>query len=633
MNLPIVPDQKPSFIAIVGPPNAGKTTLFNRLTKSSYRAVNYPGSTVEFASGKANGLADLPALEVCDTPGTYSLFPKSSEEEITLDILYDRPGYGTAQKVLAVVDATQLKRHLFLVEQLQTAGFDVVVALTMCDVLEKEGGQILVEQLSQKLGCPIHMVHAPSGKGIPELVRSLHENPTDHTPAKMDPWNTEQKERVLKNIQEISEEVVQKNKDASSKKSFDLDQVFLHPIWGNLIFFAIMTGLFSSIYWMATPFMDWVDGFFGWLGEVTLAMGPETLWAQFLSNGVVLSMGAVLVFVPQIAILFFGITLLEDSGYLSRAASLIDKPLSKIGMNGRSFVPLLSGYACAIPAMMAARTISSKRDRWITLFVIPLMSCSARLPVYALLLGFLFWGASPWKPGLAMAGLYFFSLLVGAMASWIIQKMIPPSGDSFLMLELPAYRIPHWKTVLRTTWTRCMGYVKKAGPIIFVLAMLIWAASTFPNYQESDENLRMQDSYAAKAGQFIEPVMEPMGGDWRTGTALISAFAAREVFVSALVIVFNVGGADGDEASIQGSLLQKMKTAKAPNGMPLFTVASAIGMLIFFVIALQCISTVGVARKEFGSWKAPIAQLVIFNLVAYALAVAAVQGLRAFGIS
>jgi ferrous iron transport protein B len=281
--------------------------------------------------------------------------------------------------------------------------------------------------------------------------------------------------------------------------------------------------------------------------------------------------------------------------------------------------------------MLAARTIPGKKERWLTLLIIPLMSCSARLPVFALLLAFLFQGEPAWKPGLAMAMLYFSGLLASAVAATVGNKMIRTPRPSLFLLELPAYRRPHVRTVLKTVTSRTEGYLRKAGPVIFAFALILWAASTFPNFQAPTRQERLRGSFAAMTGRIIEPIMEPMGGDWRTGTALISAFAAREVFVSALVIVLNVG--EESESSIRSSLLGAMRTATHPDGTPLFTTSSVIGLAIFFIIALQCMSTVGVGRREFGSWKGPITQLITFNLVAYVLAVAAVQALRASGIA
>jgi ferrous iron transport protein B len=352
---------------------------------------------------------------------------------------------------------------------------------------------------------------------------------------------------------------------------------------------------------------------------------------QFLSGGVLASASAVLVFVPQIFILFIGIILLEDSGYLARSATLIDKPLSMLGLGGRSFVPLLSGYACAVPAMMAARTINSKRERWLTLFILPLMSCSARLPVFALLLTFLFHGDAAWKAGVMLTAIYIGSMLMGALAAVIAGRFLKIEDKSFFMLELPVYRRPQASLVLRQAFSRTKSYIVRAGPAIFTFALIIWVATTFPAYNLENKTERLNQSYAAQAGHLIEPVFRPMGGDWRTGVGLMSAFAAREVFVSSLAVLFQV--TDQDEDSMQETLLSKMHDAKAPDGGALFTVSSVLGLILFFMIALQCLSTVTVAVRESGRWRFALMQLALYNVIAYVVSVSVVQGLRALGVS
>ncbi len=633
------PKSDSGFVALVGCPNSGKTTLFNRLTLSQCQAVNYPGATVDYCHGSLAAKFGGP-LEMVDTPGTYSLFPKSPEEQVAKNVLYDRPGVGPAQLVVVVVDSTQLSRHLFLVEQLREASFRLVVALTMSDILQKNEEQIDERRLSEHLGCPVVSVSGATGEGMEDLadcIRKEFEKPIPSSPVDIPNWTVTKAEEVLQRLGILAQSVRVSNSEnldlSKSKKDTTawLDGFLLHRIWGGIIFVGIMALIFSSIFWAATPLMEWVDTGFSWLADWVVSRSPDSLWADLLGNGVIASFGAVLVFVPQVAILFMGITLLEDSGYLARAASIIDRPLSQIGLNGRSFVPLLSGYACAIPAMLAARTISSRKERWLTLFIIPLMSCSARLPVYALLLAFLFVDAPAWQPGLILAFIYLSSLVVGSLVAALVNRMVKFEGPSFFLMELPKYRKPQWSTVLKNVQLKTTLYVKKAGPPIFIFAIVFWALSTFPNFKAEDPNVQLKDSYAAQMGRVIEPVMEPLGGDWRTGTALISAFTAREVFVSALVIVFNVSG-DSDE-SIQTGLLNRMREARGRDGYPLFTTSSIIGLLIFFMISLQCIATVGVARREFGNWHMPVIQLVAFNLLGYALAVLAVQGLRAFGVA
>lgn len=632
-------------VALVGSPNCGKTTLYNWLTGSRFKTVNYPGSTVDYSIGVTHERFGS-ALSVMDTPGTYSLDPKSPDERVTVEAIFDHKRFGAARLVVSVADATLLSRHLFVTKQLIDAGFPVILAVTMSDLLSERGESLDVDALSQELGVPVVLVDGRLGGGVSELIERIRRELTSpgiaeraRRPA---PWTEEQVESVLRETAALNSRFVKplptpppKNRSqghtTARERTRRLDRLLLHPVMGLVIFFVLMTGLFSSIFWLAKPIMDAVDKSMSFLSEHLLSLAPENLIAQFLANGVLASASSVLVFVPQIFILFIGIILLEDSGYLARSATLIDKPLSKLGLGGRSFVPLLSGYACAVPAMMAARTINSKRERWLTLFIIPLMSCSARLPVYALLLSFLFHSDSAWKAGAALTGIYVASLIFGGLAAMVAGRFLKIDDRSFFMLELPVYRRPKMRLVLRQAFSRTKSYVFRAGPAIFTFAMIVWAATTFPHYDLADKSQRLDQSFAAQAGRVIQPVFTPMGGDWRTGVGLMSAFAAREVFVSSLAVLFQV--ADQDENTMQETLLAKMQEAKAPDGYPLFTLASVLGLIVFFMIALQCLSTVTVAYRESGGWKFAILQLVVFNVVAYVLAIGLVQGLRAFGIA
>jgi len=627
-------------IALIGAPNSGKTTLYNWLTGSNFKTVNYPGATVEFSLGRlASHLRtndDEPTL-VMDTPGTYSLHPKSADEEVTLKALYENPKVGRADAVIVVVDGTQMSRHLPLVQQIKETGFPVVVALTMADLLRKQNIQVSLGVLEKEFGCPVIPFEGLLGGGLKEIVtavRTLKQNPTVVKPTL---WNFETQEQKIKQCEDLANRTLnQKGAEAQAKlqalvqNTRVLDKAFLHPILGLLLFIVIMGALFTSIFWVAAPLMDIVDGGFSSLAGTVAGLEEKALWTDFLANGIVASFGAVFVFVPQIFILFLGIGILESTGYLARAATLIDRPFSMLGMSGRSFVPILSGFACAVPAMIATRNISSARDRWITNFIVPLMTCSARLPVYALFLAFLFKDQPAWKAGISMAILYFAAAFVGAIAAGVINKFLPQGQNAFFMMELPLYRRPRIRVLLRQSLTRTMSYVKRAGPPIFIFATIMWAASTFPHYNMEDATQKLEQSYAGQVGHVIEPLVAPMGVDWRVGIGLISAFAAREVFVSSLAVTFNI--TDENEDSAQASLLDQMATAVNSKGEKIFTVASVVGLLIFFMIALQCMSTVAIAAREMGSYKFAVAQLVAFNLVAYLLAVGAYQTLSSFGL-
>ncbi len=626
-------------VALVGAPNSGKTTLYNWLTGSRFKTVNYPGATIEYSVGKlAERYKDVvkeATFTVMDTPGTYSLFPKSADEEVTLKALYEHPDYKAISRVILVVDGTQMGRHLLIAKQLKEAGFSFVIALTMADLLRKNQIELDLGVIEREFQTKVISVDGILGGGINDLLKALHELKPNPNPKKLDPWTEQQMVQNLQKVESISQEASRKaaqkghNLSQIYETTAKADRILLHPIFGLAIFFLIMWGLFTLIYSGAAPLMDLVDGGFSSLKEWVLNRDPGSLWTDFLGNGIVGSFAAVLVFVPQIFILFFGIGLLESSGYLARAATLIDKPFSKIGLSGRSFVPILSGFACAVPAIMATRNISSTRDRWITNFIIPLMTCSARLPVYSLLLGFVFLNQPPWKAGFALAALYMGAAFIGAVAAAILNKIIAVREKSLFMMELPMYRRPQMRVILKQTLTRTQSYVKRAGPAIFLFAVLIWVGSTFPNYQVQDPE-RLQGSYLAQAGHVIEPIFRPMGVDWRVGVGLLSAFAAREVFVSSMAVMFNI---TGEEDAVAEGMLGEMQKASFADGTPIFTVATVVGLLMFFMIALQCMSTVGVQLKENKSWSFAVTQLILFNVVAYVLAVICVQGLRAFGIA
>lgn len=631
--------EKPAVVALVGSPNSGKTTLFNWLTGARFKTVNYPGSTVDYSVGRSHDRYGE-AISLMDTPGAYSLDPKSPDEEVTLKAIFEHKDHGISRLVISVVDATLLSRQLYVTKQLLGAGFPVVLAVTMNDLLNEANERINKEALSRALGVPVVLIDGRLGGGVDELlkvVRAELEKPAAEKVRRPLRWDENAIEAELRSIEALARQVTEtlatnlsRPVSNARERTRKIDRVLLHPVGGLLIFVALMTLLFSAIFWAAAPLMDLVDQGFSRLAGIIVGMVPEGLLAQFISDGVIASITAVMVFVPQIFVLFLGIILLEDSGYLARSATLIDRPLSWIGLGGRSFVPLLSGYACAIPAMLSARTINSRRERWLTLFIIPLMSCSARLPVYALLLTFIFHDGSAFAAGLTLTAIYLGSLLAGAIGAWLASLFLKFDDRSFFMLELPVYRRPRFELVLKQAISRTKNYVVRAGPAIFTFALLVWVGTTFPRY-DLEGSERLNASYAAQLGQVIEPVFKPMGGDWRTGVSLISAFAAREVFVSSLAVLMQV--TDENEETLQAGLIEKMQQAKAPDGMPLFTLASVIGLIIFFMIALQCLTTFVVAAKESGGWRFAVVQLVVFNLVAYALAVGVVQGLRAFGIN
>ncbi|MBN8541550.1 MAG: ferrous iron transport protein B [Deltaproteobacteria bacterium] len=642
-------------LILVGSPNSGKTTLFNRLTGLSAKTVNYPGSTVDLHKGRLIG---HPSVTVVDSPGVYSLVPRSPDEAVTMRALCENN-----EIIVAVIDATQLSRQLALAQQLKKFGdwrrVPVLVALTMTDILRKSGESVDLDRLSAELGLQVVAVPwdersgseqmlvaailAARGKSRPEEVSTdeMTEKSTDKSKdtaaiPTFDIVKDLRESQRLKNLVVIGKKNLLADVRQRTKR---VDRWVLHPLWGPILFGLVMATIFTLVFWIAAPFMELFETAFRWPQELILSwswVNPESIAARLFTDGILTGAGAVAVFVPQIFILFLGLIVLEDSGYLARAAAIVDQPLKKVGLGGRSFVPLLSGFACAVPAMLATRTINSRAERLVALFVIPLMSCSARLPVYALLLAFLFTG-DPWTAGLVLTCLYLSSVVFGVIAAGVLSWLIRRSGGelakekSFLLLELPLYRRPRLKMVFHQAWLRTSSYVKRTGPVILLLSVLIWAGTTFPHYQTQDPVDRLEYSYAGKLGKYMTPVFEPMGGDWRTGLGLISAFAAREVFVATMAVIFHV--TDEDESRMQDGLLNEMRNAKNRHGQPLFTTASVAGLFVFFVIALQCLSTFAVAVKESNSLRFAIRQLVVMNVAAYALAVVVVQVMKAIGIS
>jgi ferrous iron transport protein B len=627
--------------ALVGSPNSGKTTLYNWLTGSKSKTVNYPGSTVEYNVGLLR--AELAAridnadVRIVDTPGIYSLNPQSDDEQVTHDVLFTENKVEKLHGVIVVLDITQLSRHLLIAKQILDSSYPTIFVVTMRDLIEKEGVIIQLDELKNELGPHVILFDGILGQGLDEVVSLLPNTPAQENEIKHHAdWTIEQQTRVIEWAEALAQKVLPERNDQKSAAFFTnkLDKFMTHPLFGLIIFFSCMTLLFASIYWAAAPVMDIIDVFFSNGASYATEHIPG-LFGEFIGAGLIAAIGGVVIFVPQIFILFFGIGLLESTGYLARVAALIDKPLSMVGLGGRSFVPLLSGFACSIPAIMATRNITSKKERLMAQSIIPFMTCSARLPVYALLISFLYGDENPIKAGFIMAIMYFGAIVVGAIAANIISIFIKDTTKPRLVMELPLYRRPRFSLILMQSLSKSKSFVVKAGPIIFGLALVLWFATNFPRPEvvvgeEPPSSVEMaKDSYAAQVGRVVEPIFKPMGVDWRVGFALISAFAAREVFVSALALMLNITDED-EEAQSQG-LIGAMKNARFEDGSPIFTLASVVGILVFFMIALQCTSTVGILKREMGSWKPALMQLFFSNLVAYCLAVTVVLTLKQFG--
>jgi len=666
-------------ITLVGPPNSGKTTLFNLLSGKNYKTVNYPGSTVEYYTShflsKYNIKADL-----LDSPGIVSVVPESLDEKVSVDSLYSHPKLGVPDLLISTIDSCQLSRHLLLPKQLISSGFNVIIVLTMTDILAKRGLKVSESTISNALNCDVVIVNGRSKFGVEKLIEVINKNlirAKESDKKNITHYNSLENKRDLvetfKEIEEIVNDAYEpiktteiinlnsanselsilqdnhiNNEFSPDKLTLKIDSVLLHRFWGFLIFLIVMGLTFTSIFWLAKPLMNLVDKLFVSLNTLVIE-NFEPGWFTFLvSDGIISGTGSVLVFVPQILILFMILGLLEDSGYLARGAMLIDKPLSKIGLNGRSFVPMLSGFACAIPAIIAARTIPNRRERLLTIFIIPLMTCSARLPVFALLIAYLIPQEKPWVGGIILGGIYLFSVLISILVAAMINKfrkrIFNAEDSSSFILELPAYRIPKLSSVISHTYNSSKQYIFRAGPIILGFSLILWFLTFFPNINpevltegfstEQIQNLeradRLEHSYASDLGKFIQPFMTPIGMDWRIGVSLISAFAAREVFVSSLALTFKVTSEDDKQ---QSTLLNSLRNAKIEaTGEKLFSVATSIGLIVFFIFALQCLSTVAVSRKETGGWKIPILQVFIFTSLAYFMTFITVNGLRFFGI-
>lgn len=633
-------------VCLAGMPNSGKTTLMNALTGGSFHTGNYPGVTVSLLRGRSR--PDLgEVVSVVDLPGVHSTIASSPEEELSADVIQGKHRSIQADVFVVVVDATQLDRHLRFASFVARQGRPVVIALTMVDLLPRVGQSVDAAKLESALGVTVVPVDARTGKGAGRLLEAVQAaSKTVEEDGRLAQLPDEPIEayRILRQLLEGSRAVTQAGarSRAADPLTERIDRIVLHRILGFPIFFVILAGLFAAIFWAAQPLMDGVDAVFAAVGDLILRIPHGGMFTRFLSEGVIHGIGVVAIFFPQVVILFFLMTLIEDSGYLARGATLVDRPLRWLGLHGRSFVPMLSGFACAIPATLAARAIPTKRERLLTIWILPLMSCSARLPVYALLLAAVMPRNAPWRAGLALAGIYVGSLLAGSLVAGLISRFLPQKrGLSMLAMELPLYRRPQLKPILKMTWARASAYLKRAGTPIAIVAACLWLLSNFgfgakqpvtPGSPPASiiSPSPLDRSFAAQLGHVMEPALRPMGVDWRVGVGLISAFAAREVFVSSLAIVFHVVG---EEDAQREGLLEEMRTARIEGtGQPVFTTASILGLIIFFFFSLQCMSTVAVVRKETNSLRFVALQVLFYTGLGYLASVATVQGLRFAGV-
>lgn len=576
-----------SKIILIGSPNSGKSLLFNRLTGLSHKVANFPGITVDIGSGK---LQALPHKLLVDFPGTYSLQAISAEEEIAVGYFEDALTDPEIEQVLCLIDATRLEKSLYFTLQVirdcERHGKKVTVLANMMDVFEKHNLELDLDGLAAALHTPVLPISGRTGKGVDALVAELEKD----VPEVFEPRSglADTADAILRGEAHALARRYGPKTDILVKTQSRLDSFFLHSLTGGVSFFAIMYLLFQSIFTWSAPAMDAVEMALGWSADLVVPMLGDTMVADFTSDALFSGIGAFLVFVPQIFVLTFIIGLLEDSGYMARAALICHKPLRFFGLTGKSFIPLLSGTACAIPAIYAARAIDSPRKRLLTYMAIPLMPCSARLPVYTLLIAAFIpaqttmGGLLGWQ-GLAMFAIYFFGMFCGLLITGLASRVAEDSySDLPFVLELPPYRRPGLVPIMRNSISRAKHFVTKAGKIIFTVTVVIWMLGYFPNYGAD-----LGESWLGYLGHLVEPVFAPMGLDWRYGVAIFTSFAAREVFVGTLGTIFGIEGADENMVP----LVEHIQNSELALG-------SGLALLVFFAISLQCVSTLAILSKE-----------------------------------
>ncbi len=691
-------------IALVGNPNSGKTSLFNELTGLNQKVGNFPGVTVDKKTGVCK-ISEHISANIIDLPGTYSLYPKRADEWVSYKVLMGDDEEVKPDLVVIVADASSLKRNLLFCSQIIDLKIPVVIAFSMMDLAKQKGTQIDFQGLERELGVTIVAINPRKNKGINTLkktIESVAEN-LQQQPArdfidtsilatnavievkaifpslsnygaihylinhehfslshkeqetieqieidnKFNPTRT-QAEEIMQRYGRIKyimqQTVVESDPLKSSMLTEKIDNVLLNRAWGYLILIAVLFIMFQSVYWLAQFPMDGIEWTFGKLGGWLSTVLPSGLFADVFINGIVAGLSGIMVFVPQIMILFGLITLLEDTGYMARISFLTDKLMRKVGLNGKSVMPMISGYACAVPAIMSARNIENKKERLLTIMITPLMSCSARLPVYTILIALvipskLYFGFLSLQ-GLVMMLLYLLGTVLALMVAWVMKWFIKSTERSFFILELPIYRSPRWKNIGTTMIEKAKIFVLDAGKIIMIISLLLWVLSTFgppkkmaavtakydvlTNANPTQENklqkerktALLQSSYAGLLGSFIEPAIRPLGYDWKIGIALITSFAAREVFVGTMATLYSVGD-NADENS--STLRQKMAAAKRTDGTKVYDLATGLSLLVFYVIAMQCMSTLVIVKRETKTWKWPVIQFIYMTGLAYLL--------------
>lgn len=686
-------------IALLGNPNSGKSSLFNSLTGLNQKVGNFPGVTVEKKTGACQISSGLSAT-IIDLPGSYSLYPRRADEWVSYRAVME-PEHPI-DIIVVIVDASNLQRNLLYASQVADLQRPVILALTMMDVLEKKGTTIDIEDFSKKLGLPVVAINPRKNQGIKELKRVIEKIAQQEDPHELfielgelskDPVkevqqllptispycavhylinhedlqledslqekieNIEHKynynhtkvqaDEILRRytrIRQLINETVHENLRPTKGFTAKLDAFLLHRIWGYAIMFVVLFFLFQSVFLIAEYPMTAIEYVFGELGSWLSSILKESWFSNLLINGFLAGLSGILVFVPQIMILFGIITFLEDTGYMARISFLSDRVMRKVGLNGKSVMPMISGFACAVPAIMSARNIENRKERLLTIMITPLMSCSARLPVFTILIALVIPSDKVFGffslQGLVMMGLYVLGLIVALLVAYIMKFFIKLEEKSFFILELPIYRSPRWKNIFITMFQKAKIFIFDAGKVIMVISVLLWALSSYgpsnkrdtiqevytqatqlhPEKEielkaERDANL-LENSYAGIAGRTIEPILKPLGYDWKIGIALITSFAAREVFVGTMATLYSVGDQDDDSNQ---TLRDKLNAAIRPDGSKVYTLATGVSLMIFYVFAMQCMSTLAIVKKETGTWKWPIIQLFYMTALAYVL--------------
>jgi len=660
---PAAGERRP-VVALVGNPNTGKTTLFNRLTGLRAKTANFPGTTLERRLGSL--ILGGRRIELEDLPGLYSLSAASLEERVAREALVGGAGLPRPAAALVVVDQTNLARNLYLLSQVRELGVPVLVALNMSDIAGAEGLRVDTETLSRELGAPVVPVSARTGEGMPRLLAALRQLLDSPEEAQALPapiaacagcTGCRQSSARFDWAEDVTARASSGTPRLSSERTALIDRALTHPVAGLVFFALVMAALFVALFGLAELPMGAIESGVAWLGERVGAGLPPGDANSFLVDGVIAGVGGVLVFLPQICILFFLLSLLEDSGYLARAAFVMDRLMGKVGLPGKAFVPMLSAHACAIPALMSARVIEDRRDRLATILVLPLLTCSARLPVYAMVTALLFSGR-PLLGGLVFAAAYALGIVAALTMAWLFKGTLLRGESRPLLLELPSYKAPSLRSAMLAAVDRGAVFLRKAGSVILLLSIGMWVLSTYPRL--SDERLsqvasraklaelrslrdaasagdaeaasraealagplRLEHALAGRLGKLVEPVFEPLGFDWRIAIGVLSSFAARETLVSTLSVVFAVGEDQADSAGLREALRNQLR----PDGTPLFNVAACCSLLVFFALAMQCLATLAVTRRETGSWRIAAFQFAYMTLLAYGAALVTYQAL------